>query len=161
MKSLEQIMSIETADIYVEIRLDPVAHPPRVGSIVDLLIARGLASEPQEAIYVVAVDPEQVRYVACVAKGEYHSVTVPIAAVLAIPLLAGADHFVIAHNHPSGKLLPSRQDFDMTEAIMDAANVAGMTLDDSIIIAPDGRSLSFKDSHILEAPAPRKLEVRA
>ena len=161
MKTLEQLLAVETADIYVELKLHPVANVPRASSVVDLLIGRGLHTEPQEAVYVVATDREQVRMVACVARGDFHSVVVSIPILLSVPLLAGADHIVIAHNHPSGRLLPSKHDFDMTQAIVEAANLAGITVDDHIIMAPDGRHLSLREAHVLDPPKVRKLEVRA
>lgn len=161
MRTLEQVLAVETADIYVQLRLDPVAHVPRADTIPDLLIGRGLHAEPSEAVYVVATDPEQVRVVACVAKGDYHSVVVPIPTLLAVASLAGADHVTIAHNHPSGRLIPSRYDYAMTETVVEAFNIAGVTVDDHIIMGPSGKYLSMRDAHVLNVPKPVKVEVRA
>jgi DNA repair protein RadC len=160
-RTLEQVLAVETADIYVNLRLDPVANVPRANTVPELLIGRGLHAEPNEAVYVVATDPEQVRIVACVAIGDPHSVTVHIPTLLSIPILSGADHVTIAHNHPSGRLLPSKFDYNLTAEVVEAFNLVGITVDDHIIMGPSGKYLSMKDAHVLEAPKPRKLELKA
>lgn len=146
-------------DIYVELRLDPVAHVPRVDQIVDLLIARGLTAEPQECLYVVATDPEQVRRVAKVAQGEYHFVAAPLGPILAVPLLSGSMQMVLAHNHPSGLLVPSEADIDLTARLHEAAGLVGVRLTDHLIMAPSGDYWSMANAHAMSFPPPRRAEV--
>lgn len=49
-----------------------------------------------------------------------------------------ASKIVVAHNHPSGSLEPSRNDLIMTLKIKDAGKVLGIDLMDSVILAEDG-----------------------
>ena len=49
-------------------------------------------------------------------------------------LEVGATKFAIAHNHPSGNRMPSRDDDRLTEAIRDAASIFNIHLLDHLII---------------------------
>lgn len=150
-------------DRYVELRLVTIREAPSQGSALELLQAHGAHLSPQEEVWVVAVDGTSCRSIARVAMGEYHHVQVPVPAVLSIPLLAGASSLIFAHNHPSGRLLPSKQDYAMTEELVAAANTVGLTVEDHLILAPNGRHLSFREAHVLTVPLnpPEPLEVRA
>lgn len=57
--------------------------------------------------------------------------------------LCGASHFILVHNHPSGDCTPSQEDLGVTERIMEAGELIGIPLVDSIIIARNGY-YSFK-----------------
>ena len=59
-------------------------------------------------------------------------------------LLSNAQAIVIAHNHPSGSLIPSNSDLDITSRIKTACNYFEITLLDHLIIA-DNDYYSFKD----------------
>ena len=59
-------------------------------------------------------------------------------------LLSNAQAIVIAHNHPSGSLIPSNSDLDITSRIKTACNYFEISLLDHLIIA-DNDYYSFKD----------------
>ena len=50
-------------------------------------------------------------------------------------VLVGAVALVIAHNHPSANLEPSREDIQITKQIVEAGKVIGIPVHDHIIIA--------------------------
>ncbi|WP_426278141.1 RadC family protein [Chryseobacterium sp. S-02] len=58
------------------------------------------------------------------------------------------DHYatgvIIAHNHPSGNLKPSKEDIDITQKIKEAGNMLSIQLLDHLIITQDSY-LSFAD----------------
>lgn len=56
--------------------------------------------------------------------------------------------FVIAHNHPSGNLVPSRQDVDLTSKIKEAGRLLDITLLDHVIVSMNGY-YSFADEGAL------------
>ncbi len=58
-------------------------------------------------------------------------------------LQLGASGFVLVHNHPSGNPKPSEADIVMTDQVIAAACVVGLTVWDHIIIGA-GRMLSMK-----------------
>jgi DNA repair protein RadC len=62
------------------------------------------------------------------------------------------DHFstgiIVAHNHPSGNLKPSREDIDITQKIKEAGKMLGIQLLDHLIITQNSY-FSFSDDGIL------------
>ncbi len=64
----------------------------------------------------------------------------------AIELRAGS--IIIAHNHPSGILKPSREDLLVTQRLKDSGKLLGIELLDHVIISENGY-LSMKDEDLL------------
>lgn len=65
----------------------------------------------------------------------------------------GADSIVIAHNHPSGSLVPSREDISVTGRLSEAAAIVGVRLLDHLIFstkAGSGDFVSMKFSGLYE-----------
>lgn len=60
-------------------------------------------------------------------------------------LLGNASAIVLCHNHPSGNLMPSQQDVDITLKIKAGAKFLDITVADHIIISPEGEYFSFAD----------------
>lgn len=54
----------------------------------------------------------------------------------------GAPRIILAHNHPSGDITPSKSDIELTRRIKEAANILGIELLDHIIIG-DGKYKSI------------------
>lgn len=154
-------MSLFPKDIYVQIELVEIARAPRKDTIVEALQERGAHLAAQEQVWVVAVDDHNIRTIAMVAQGEYHSVTVSLPALLSVPLWAGCEKVIIAHNHPSGRTLPSTHDYQLTQTVANALNMLGMVLEDHLILSPSGKYTSFRESNLLAEPTINPREVRA
>ncbi len=60
----------------------------------------------------------------------------------------GATAIILAHNHPSGDVTPSRADIDMTEKIVTAARALDITVHDHVIVAAN-RTLSFRTEGLM------------
>ncbi len=60
----------------------------------------------------------------------------------------GAAGVIIAHNHPSGTLEPSRADVQITTRLKDTAKLVGIELMDHVILAKTG-FYSFSDEGLL------------
>lgn len=62
------------------------------------------------------------------------------------------DHFatgiIVAHNHPSGNLKPSREDIDITQKIKEAGKILGIQILDHLIITQNSY-FSFSDDGLL------------
>jgi DNA repair protein RadC len=70
--------------------------------------------------------------------------------ILGIGLKVAATHVILAHNHPSGNLTPSRQDEELTAKIKEACRVMDIQLADHIILSPVGEKyLSFADEGMI------------
>lgn len=55
-------------------------------------------------------------------------------------ILANAAAIIVAHNHPSGNLEPSREDIAITRQLAEAGRVMGIPLHDSLIITHRGHT---------------------
>lgn len=59
---------------------------------------------------------------------------IDVRVVLQVALLSNASGIIIAHNHPSGRSKPSKQDFEVSRKINDSCKIMDIRLLDSIII---------------------------
>lgn len=62
------------------------------------------------------------------------SVTIDAGTIFREALKAGAEEIIVAHNHPSGDLTPSRADVDATRKLGEAARLLNVKLLDHLII---------------------------
>lgn len=60
-------------------------------------------------------------------------------------LLVNARSVIVAHNHPSGNVEPSREDVAVTRQLKAAGEVVGVTLLDSVVCGYDGRYTSLAE----------------
>lgn len=105
----------------------------------------GLARKASEEVWVVALDGDcNVRSVTCVARGGYHDVYVSVPTIFSAALISGCDRFLVAHNHPSGKVDPSPRDIEITRQLKVASKSLDMLIDDHLILAPNGHWLSMR-----------------
>jgi len=80
-----------------------------------------------------------------VTKGLLNRTIVHPREVFADPLSERAAAIIVAHNHPSGNLDPSREDREITRRLKDAGEILGIPLLDHIIFSPGGY-FSFLES---------------
>ena len=67
-------------------------------------------------------------------------------AIFREALKAGAEEIIVAHNHPSGNLTPSKADIAATAKLREAADFLGVTLIDHIIIGKIGTFVSLAET---------------
>ena len=72
-----------------------------------------------------------------VSRGGISESSVDVRLVLRHALIAGAPNLILAHNHPSGNPMPSRQDDDLTMRLQKACQTMGLRLLDHLIIGDD------------------------
>lgn len=68
--------------------------------------------------------------------------------VFAAPLKDRAASVIIAHNHPSGDASPSRADIAVTQQLVAAGQILGVTMRDHLIVTKEG-CYSFRKSGLL------------
>ncbi len=69
--------------------------------------------------------------------------------VFTLAVQTNACSIVLCHNHPSGNLLPSKEDIALTERIKKGGELFDIKLLDHLIITPDGSYYSFTDDGLL------------
>lgn len=69
------------------------------------------------------------------SKGGISGTVVDIRIVLSVALKCNASGIVLVHNHPSGNLIPSEPDKQITRRLKDACDLLGFNLLDHYIIS--------------------------
>ena len=108
-------------------------------------------NERDEVVYLLCLDTK--RCVICCAemgRGVVNSVDTGIRRIVEKALKVRASSVIIAHNHPDGIALPSREDEVFTRALYNALETVGIRLEDHIIVAEDDYT-SMADTGLLYA----------
>ena len=99
-----------------------------------------------ESAYAIYLNTNsQVIGIQRVGLGGTRVTTFDIKVVFGTALKALADRVIIAHNHPSGSLKPSRSDCNLTTQFKKAGEILDIVLLDHLILTPDNGYYSFKD----------------
>ena len=80
-------------------------------------------------------------------QGEQAAIDLPLRPILADALRFDAAGLILAHNHPSGRVEPSREDREVTGRLKEAARIIGIEVLDHVILG-DGY-FSMKEHGIL------------
>lgn len=102
-----------------------------------------------EMVYLLCLDGAG-KVLSCnlLGHGSVNSANVPMRRLIQEALRANASGVVLAHNHPSGIALPSREDVEVTVRLRTALDVMEIALVDHLVIA-DNDFVSMKDSGYL------------
>lgn len=122
-----------------ETELKYTTKPSPCDTIVNVLEEYGLNSSADERMVLICLDVKNnVVGLHEVAHGSINGCGLRMADIYKRALLNNAFSVVIAHNHPSGDLKPSRADVDFTEEIIKAGNLLRINCLDHIIVSIDG-----------------------
>ena len=94
--------------------------------------------ERDEVVYLLLLDAG-CKVIKCrkLGHGSVNSASVPIRKLVQESVNANATAIVLAHNHPSGIAIPSKEDVEITLRLSDALKILDMPLLDHIIVADD------------------------
>ena len=79
-----------------------------------------------------------------ISEGGITETSVDVRIILQAALLTNSVALVLAHNHPSGSMKPSRQDMEITRQVKEAARLMRITVIDHLILTDEGY-YSFAD----------------
>ena len=106
-------------------------------------------NERDEVVYLLCLDSK--RAVICCAemgRGVVNSVDTSVRRIVEKALKVKACSVIIAHNHPDGLALPSREDDLFTKCLYNALETVGIRLEDHIIVA-DEDYISIADTGMM------------
>lgn len=91
-----------------------------------------------EAVYLLCLDAK-CKVLACrkLGEGDANSANVPIRRAVEMALSVNATTVILAHNHPSGIAIPSREDVDTTQRLATALGSMDIVLADHVVVAED------------------------
>jgi DNA repair protein RadC len=99
----------------------------------------------QETVAVLALDVKNHPLaVGLVSVGSVDRAALALADLFRFALLSNAAHMILVHNHPSGDLVPSPQDWAVTEDASAVAAWLGLAITDHLILGPDREFCSLR-----------------
>lgn len=105
--------------------------------------------QAEEYVYLLALDTKMnCKGIFEVSHGAVNYSVVNPREIFIRLCLCGAVYFIIAHNHPSGEVSPSKEDINVTNRLKQAGEILGIELLDHIIIAED-KYLSLKEEKLI------------
>ncbi|HEY8367083.1 MAG TPA: DNA repair protein RadC [Bacteroidia bacterium] len=112
-------------------------------------LAPMIADSPHEQFVVMFLNrANKVLEIKAHSSGGLTGTIVDVKLILKEAILISASGIIVAHNHPSGNLNPSKSDIDLTQKIKNAASIMEISLLDHLIVTGD-RYFSFRDSGLL------------
>ena len=79
------------------------------------------------------------------SKGGINSSVADIRLIYSVALKCLATGIILSHNHPSGTLVPSTHDIQLTKRIREVGKIMEIIVLDHIILSPFGAYYSFSD----------------
>ena len=91
-----------------------------------------------ETVYMLCMDAK-CKLLSCnkVGEGDVNSTNIPMRRMVEMALGVNATMVVLAHNHPSGVAIPSKEDCMTTERLAKALGAMDIILLDHVVIAED------------------------
>lgn len=108
-----------------------------------------LESSDREKLIVCCLNSKnEPTNISVVSIGSLNSSIVHPREVFKTAIISNAASIIIAHNHPSGDITPSKEDIDITERLKNSGQIIGIQLLDHLIIG-NGKCLSLKEEGYL------------
>lgn len=137
-------MQPQLARIYTESKINDTnfIEPETLG---ELFQSKFIGRNAEAVAVLLGNAKGKIIFFDVIAHGSLNSTEMPVRKIVDLAIRHNAKTAFIAHNHPSGSLLPSKQDLDSTMTIYDTLYNVGVRLLDHYIIT-DTSYLSLKDS---------------
>lgn len=124
-----------------------MSNPQKIYRMMQTLLHMGELAE--EHCYMIALNSScRILGIFFISKGTVSLSPVSPREVFMRAMLIGAVQILLCHNHPSGNIIPSDSDMELTRRIKEAGKLLNICLTDHIIIGKDSY-LSFKASNLL------------
>lgn len=84
-----------------------------------------------------------------ISHGTENGSAISVPGIMRRALLNSAVSFAIAHNHPSGEIVPSPEDVAITKRVAEASEIIGLRFADHLIIGKHGNFYSFREHNTI------------
>ena len=114
------------------------------------LVEDFLAYSDREKVVAICLDVKnQPTAISTISMGTLNSSLVHPREVFKTAILSNAAGFILAHNHPSGDLTPSKDDMTATKRLQEVGELIGIDLLDHIIVGDGKRYTSFREQGLM------------
>ncbi len=120
----------------------------------DYLLDRYVGRNKETVILLLLDAKGRVLYCGVIAEGSVNATEVNVKKIVEASARYNASSAILAHNHPSGVALPSKQDIATTETVAKALQLINVDLVDHIIVA-DRDFVSLADCGMVGTPETR------
>lgn len=104
-----------------------------------------MSSQAEEVMSMVALDcKNKVIGAFEISRGSLNASTSHPREIFKRAIACNAHSIILSHNHPSGSLVPSDDDLNMTRRLIECGKIVGIQMLDHIIITSEG-FLSLKE----------------
>lgn len=104
-----------------------------------------IGSSEEQFIVVLMNEENNMEKKISVTQGIKEYVLIEIDKIIECCCILGATSIAISHNHPSGNLLPSDDDIDLTNIIIKKCKEADINFFDHVIVTSEGNYLSMRN----------------
>jgi DNA repair protein RadC len=140
------VLEISRRALTQEMREHEVMHSP---AVVKQYLQLELAQLKHEVFAVLFLDAQnRLLSYQPMFRGSLSQAMVYPREVAKTALKLGANGVVLAHNHPSGSVRPSKEDMELTKTMQEALGVIDVTVRDHIIVA-QGKYLSMAEEGLI------------
>ena len=140
------VLEIARRALTQELRENEVMHSP---TVVKQYLQLELAQLKHEVFAVLFLDAQnRLLSYQPMFRGSLSQAMVYPREVAKTALTLGANGVVLAHNHPSGSVRPSKEDIELTKTLQEALGVIDVTVRDHIIVA-QGKFFSMAEEGLI------------
>lgn len=90
-----------------------------------------------------------ILYIELIALGTVRSVPVEPMNIYRVAVMKNATRVIAVHNHPSGRLVPSKDDLDITDRLIQVGRILNIALVDHLIISTEAYE-SFRGMGLMD-----------
>lgn len=135
--------------LYLEDKHDNMQKVINEDNMGELLLNKFIGRE-YEAVVLMLLDAKYKElFCGVISKGSVSACELYIRKIVQMALSNNAKYAVLAHNHPSGVALPSKEDLEATKDIYEALALVDVRLIDHIVVA-DNDYVSMSQSGIMK-----------
>jgi DNA repair protein RadC len=114
-----------------------------------VLLREDKIDQEKEHLWMIGMNQAgYILYIELIALGSYKSVNIEPMNVFRIAVMKNASRVILVHNHPSGSLIPSEADKDITNRLIQVAHILNIELTDHLIITPK-TYISFRNIKLM------------
>jgi DNA repair protein RadC len=115
-------------------------NPAAVAAVIrSILQEESVIDQEKEHFWSIGLDTQhQINFIDLVVLGTLDTAVVQPREAFRLAIMRGCKSVIFVHNHPSGNIVPSKMDIEITRVLSDAGGVVGIQVLDHIIVGEDG-----------------------
>ncbi|MFB4165641.1 JAB domain-containing protein [Alteribacillus sp. JSM 102045] len=142
MENIYEVQRIKQVKTEMEIKENSIRMPENAADIARSFIG----DDDREVLLVLCLNTKnKVVAVHRAHVGSLNASVVHPREVLKAAILNNAASIIIAHQHPSGDVTPSREDIQVADRMKEAGRMVGIELLDALVVADNSSFTSLKE----------------